>query len=261
MADRRAVGASLAASVIFSSILISNFVLVSAERQKFELTSIASEERGFYDQAVVVKAAAIVGLLDKMQEALSSRTFQCANATIAISLLASSEKSDVGWQGVSASAQLSAGPQQTISDDVLALAPFNGSVTGLANFEVRLSVVGKSPDSSVALGANESHLVNLPIRLPALVSTCLQSVGLVLSSLEGVGGQLCNATVVENTINPVASALESEAASSGFLLTISYALVPGPACAVSFTVFVLQDSIPGPDGPFSFSASEEVEVQ
>ncbi|MDV3277422.1 MAG: hypothetical protein LYZ69_03015 [Nitrososphaerales archaeon] len=261
MAGRRAVGASLAAAVIFSSVLISNFILVSAERQKFEFTSIAAEERGLYDQAVVVKAAAITDLLDKMQDSLSSRTFQCSDATTAITLLASTEKVDVGWEGVFSSGKLSAAPQQTIQDDVLALAPFNGTAAGLADFEVRLSVDGKAPDSSVALGVNETHLVNLPIRLPALVSTCLQSVDVVLSGLEGIGGQLCNATIVESTITSIGSSLRSAAASSGFSLSISYSTVPGTACAASFTVLVSQYSIDGPEGPFTFSASESAEVQ
>ncbi|MDV3293757.1 MAG: hypothetical protein LYZ70_05755 [Nitrososphaerales archaeon] len=256
MATRKGVGASIASAIIFSSLLVSNYVLFSAEQQNLQLASVASEERHAYDQALVVRSVAVLDLLVGAQRTLASRTFTCSNASAAVYRLLAAEVVRVGWDGFRARAVLLAGPDSTLADNLTSLQPFNGSVKGWSNFEALTSVEGASPDESVAYSKDEVHLVNIPLRLEALSEVCVEAAGVVSSALARAGAQLCNSTSLALTLESISPALTLYAESIGFFLSLDSTVIAQAPCRVAYGVVVSQGSVLGPEGPFTFVAQE-----
>ncbi len=256
MAARRAVAASIASAVIFSSILLSNYILYSGAQQNFWLVSVATEERASYDQSFLVKSVAVLDLLDGAQELLSSGSFACSNASATAYRMVSAEEVKIGWDGFRAGARLTAGPDATHADNLTALRPFSGSAAGWMNFEAMVYVEGGSADGMVNFSKGEGHLLNLPLRLQALTETCLSATTQISSALRAIGSMLCNASVLASTMESLGRPLEASAASAGFSISITYGVVSTQTCQVEYRVQVAQDSISGPEGSFTFSAAE-----
>lgn len=256
MGTRKGVGASIASAIIFSSLLLSNYVLFSAEQQNLRLASVASEERFAYDQALLVRSVAVLDLLVGAQRTLASETFTCSNASAAVYQLSAAEVVRVGWDGFRARAVLLAGPDSTIADNLTALQPFNGSVHGWLSFEALTSVEGASPDESVVFRKDEAHLVNIPLRLEALTEVCVGAALRVSLALAGAGTQLCNSSALALTMESIRPALALSAAAAGFSLSLDSRIITLTPCEVAYGVVVSQESVPGPEGPFTFSAEE-----
>jgi hypothetical protein len=256
MAGRRAIGASLAAAIVFSSILLSNFTLVSGEQQRLHLVSIATEERALYDQAVVLTGASAIELLDATQVVLSSRTFSCSNAAAELSGVASGEATHANASGVSVASHLAGGPPGRVLDSFPGVHPFNGTTAGLLDFRFDAQILGTTPDSSVTLRSNESHVVSLPVRLSSLVAVCLGAVSDTISVLQALGSQVCNSTIVNGALSSLGALLSGSATREGFSLGLAYTLPSRASCTVWFTVRVSQHPVLGPEGPFSFSAQQ-----
>jgi len=261
MATKRAVGASLAAAAIFSSILLSNFVLVFGAQQNLLLVSRAAEERTLYDQAVVVESIALLDLLDGAQEILSSGHFTCTNAISSVFMALAAERKKIGWGGVDVSATLAPGSDTTLEERASSLKPFGGSMIGHTNLVALAELRGSSPDGVVRINATEPHLLHLPLRLRALVAVCLDAVSQVSTGLSRLGLGLCNATTVREVMNSVSEVVRESAATQGFSSTLTYGLSSLPPCSVRFTMATSQNSVVGPEGPFSFQVEETVLLQ
>jgi hypothetical protein len=244
----------VAAAIIFSSILISNFTLVSGEQQRFRLISLSAEERDMADRASVLTSGAVVSLLDSAQEGIAYRPFDCPSAAQEVDSMLPL-KARLGGPGMSAVARLVPGPTGRVPDPIQGVQPFNGTSDDSLNFEAVISVSGASPDSSVTLARNESHVVSIPVRLSALTATCLGAFGMVLSSLRGLGGRICDTTLVGLLMAILSAEVSNLASASGLSALLSYWIAPA-GCNVGFTVTVWQDQIQGPAGPFRFTVFE-----
>lgn len=256
MASRNAVGASIAAAIVFSSLLVSNFALVAGTQQRFHLISVAAEEQELYNRAAVLEAGSVVALLDSVQHAVSSRTFSCSGARGQLAGLLSDETAAESLDWVSASSSLSPGPAGTVYDALAGVGPFNGTRAGDLSLSAHVVLAGKAPDSSSTLGLEEMHVVSLPLRLSDLLTTCLQAYGAASSALTAMGAQICNSTALAMVLAPLEMALRTGAAESGFTLTVSYGVLGSGACGAAFAVSVTQSAVAGPEGPFSFTAEE-----
>ena len=256
MASRRGVGASIAAAIIFSSLMISNFVLLSGEQQRFRLVSVAAEERTLTDRASIMRGGAIILLLDSAERVLSSRTFDCGSALDEAGSAVAGITATLRQPYVSVEAALRRGPAEDFRDPTPGVQPFNGTLTGLLAFVSEVSLDGSSPDYTVTMKLNETHVVNLPVRVESLNSTCLQSFAAVLASLEALGESICNASVVGPRMSALGAELSATAESAGFSSSLSYSIMGSSGCVVGFTVTMWQDDVPGPEGPFRFTVSE-----
>lgn len=256
MASRRAVGASVAAAIIFSSILLSNFILVSGEQQRFHLVSVEAEERSLYNEAVILESSSVVALLDATQGVISSRTFGCLDESAELASIVSAEAVQASLSGVSVTARLHPGPPGALQDDFPGVQPFNGTSAGDMDFRASTSLLGSTPDSTATLRLNESHVVSLPVHVSSLVGMCLRAYSTVVSTLMGLGGQICNSTVLGGAIASLAALLGDSAALDGFSLALWYEISGGAGCAVNFGVRLSQGQIPGPAGTFNFSVEE-----
>jgi len=256
MATRRAVAASIASAVLFSSLILSNFIIFSGAAQGFRYDSLAAEEETYFDRALVVRSLAVLDLLDGAQALISSNRFVCSSAAVAISLFLATERVDLASGGLSAASAISLAADATISDNLTTLRPFAGSVRGWTNMMTTSSVRGESPDGTVIYDKTEVHLLSLPLRLDALTADCLDAQSKLSSALSALGTNLCNSTILSEAVSSVSDAVSLSGNPDGFSVTIAYGIVSTKPCEVEFAVSARQSDIPGPAGTFGFTEEE-----
>jgi hypothetical protein len=256
MATRKAVAASIAAAILFSSMIVSNYVIFSGADENFRLVSIATEAREFRVQATLITDVAVLDLLDGAQELLSSGHFYCSNASESVAKVIGSEEVLLDWGGLRANTTASLAPDEAVPDNLTGLHPFNGSVTGMTNLRAAALVQGMSPDGSVQYYRSEQHLLNIPLRLGSLTEHCLGAEAALSAALSGFEGRACNSSSVAAVVSQVASEVSESASADGFAVSVSYSIVSAQPCKVGYLIDAEQLGVQGPEGAFAFTEEE-----
>ncbi len=255
MATRKGVAASIAATILFSSLIVSNFVIFSGSEEDFRLVSLATEERAFHVQSVLITETSALDMLDGAQRLLSSGHFTCSNATDSVAHVISSEVVHLSWGGLRADSTMTLSSGDPARDNLTGLHPFNGSVGGMTDLSAFIAVQGNAPDGSVRYFRSEQHLLNIPLRLGALTERCLDAESEVSAALASLGGQACNSSSLAGVETLVASEVES-AAAAGFSLSIDYFVTSAQPCRVGYRISAEQANVAGPEGAFTFAEDE-----
>lgn len=256
MATRKAVAASIASTIIFSSLIVSNFVVYLGSAENFRLVSLATEERAYSAQATLVTGLSMLDLIDGAQELLSSSHYGCSNATDAIARAIGSEVVSLDSGGLHSYATLSPAPDENSADDFALLQPFNGSKRGMTDLEAAVLVQGAAPDASVSYYDSAQHLLNLPLRLQSLTEHCVEAEAEFSAALSSLGSLMCNSTVLEGVAPQVAASLSESASADGLALSVSYFISSAQPCRVSYWITAQQQGIAGPEGVFTFTEEE-----
>ena len=256
MGKRRAVGATIASMLLFGSLLISNFVLVSAQQERMQLFSVADQEDALYDQGLAIKSVALVDLLDGVQIGLSSATLPCSTTFSALSSLVGSlsVSIDDSYGVAEASARLAS--VGSASDNLTALKPFLGSIPGHLDLLAAVKVHLESRGGVATYSKSETHYLNLPIGLERVVSFCQGSVAEVARVLDALGSNLCNATAVRSALTSLQLELAERATGLGLTTELWFSIAVPPYCGVDYSVHVSEAGVPGPLGPFTWSVEE-----
>lgn len=260
MATRKAVAASIAATILFSSLIVSNFVIFSGSEENFRLVSLATEERAYHVQSVLISETSALDMLDGAQGLLSSGRFTCSNATDSVAHVIGSEVVHLGWGGLRADSTMTLSTGEPAKDNLTGLRPFNGSVWGMTDLGALITVQGNAPDGSVRYFRSEQHLLNIPLRLGALTERCLDAEADVSAALTRLGGQMCNSSSLAAVETLVASEARS-AAAAGFSLSIDYFVISVQPCRVGYLVSAEQANVAGPEGTFAFTEDEYGSVE
>jgi len=165
MDKRRAVGATLVSAVLFSSLIISNAALLASAEGRASASSLADGESVLHSNSFVLKGVAGLELLAKGQTLLSSRVFECADATgeaheAVGGLSATAASGGVSMVAVALPADDGPGP-----DNLSILRQFDGGYPGRFNVLVRTVGNGGYPGGRVVYSKSEYHTLNLPFEI------------------------------------------------------------------------------------------------
>ncbi len=256
MVKRSGIGASAATAVIFSVLLISNLTVFIAAQGRQRLYIEAGAEDSLSNDAHVLVAVGVLGVLGKAQDFLGRSTFNCAtaieNSANQLASLTDIERKD----RLTVTTSASWAPSESLYDNMSMLQPFDGSVAGDIDILMKTRASGAYLSSEVTLDRTESHLVHLPVRLEAAVFACLSGVEILKSSLENSRPSNCTDSVIGPILHKASAVPSALAASEGFGFGIRYAIIHSWGCFVYFDVNISQEGIEGPNGSFSVMIQE-----
>ena len=246
----------MAASVVFSIILVSGLAVFVASQDRTELYSAADAGDYLADEFRAIEAAQGFDLLLNVQNAVGTSVIGCAAA---LPLVGFAVASPVGAQDAgNLTVQVTAESTQGASsmDNLSALRPFNGSVPG--EVDVALHFDG-SADQGQAVGFSRrvTHLAHLGARLQREVADCESAVAAIEGGVSGSAVADCTRSDLTPVVQRAARGASSQAAGDGFSFGVTYEVNAGGSCQVAFQVFLDQPGIQGPGGIFSVRLEEE----
>lgn len=260
LGTRRAVGATLASVLIFSSILISNLVLIDGSEERLRLSAVALQERTFSDEAILLGGLSILSILGKAQAIVSERTYQCSSVlnelTSQIQGLSVFTKKD----GVTVDVTVTSVPAGDVREDYGLVRPFNGSQANFLGFFVSVNTTGAAPGGAVSLARVETHAVHLPVRVQDMTQFCTSAAVQLANGLRLLGHSLCASPPAYGDISGMADAISQRARSENLSVQTNVTLDVAPSCFVSYSILVTQSSVQGPQGNFSWTVEEQGSV-
>ncbi|MDG7007330.1 MAG: hypothetical protein JRN06_03680 [Nitrososphaerota archaeon] len=257
MVVRVGIGATAAAAVIFTILLVSNALVFAASQDREHLYSVSNAEDSLGGTAAALMGAGGMNILLDAQSALAGRTLDCqaarAEAAAAIGNLSDFQHS--GGVTVVSTARLA--PEVPAGDNLSLLAPFNGSVAGELDISISMVATGRSPSGEVSLGKSEAHLVHIPIELDRLSADCLRALEGMAHTLSTEVPANCTSGAVDPFVQEASSSAGAAVSADGFGFGLEYTMVPGKDCGVGLLVWIRQAGIEGPGGPFTVQVEEE----
>lgn len=260
MVRRRAIGASLAAAFVFSTLLLSNFALLASADQRERLSVVVNSESDLGDTAVVLAGSQSLGILLSLQDMLASKPHQCPTVLEQVKRFVGTVDLSGTQDGISVEESAVVVGGAVLPDNFSIIWPFNGSFPGGINLDVKVAWTGTSPLGDVSYHKTEVHRENLPVLLNLTASFCEASAAEIRSLLEGNPFPTCDASTIGLPIVALGEALRSRAAAEDLEFTVSYQVISSPGCYVDFTLRVTQNGVLGPGGAFTVGLEEETVV-
>jgi hypothetical protein len=258
MAKRAGIGATMAAAVIFSIVLASNFAVYYAAQEDARLHSTSNAADALADESAVFEGAGGANILLREQAFLESNVLGCGSALAAVSVVISSLKDIQTSANLTVVTSATPALRGPAADNLSMLAPFGGYVLGLLDTALHEEAKGGEGVLGVSYFRNETHYVNLPVRITNMAGDCDQA----LSDIKGVVSSTvvpnCTASVVFPLIAAAAMSPSTEAGASGLRLAMDSTIVGVAPCSVDVTVTVSQVSVMGPAGNFRVELEGEV---
>ena len=253
----------MAATLVFSTLMLSNLTLFAAATQRERLSLTVNSESLLSDTATVLGGTVGLGLLESLQNFLSAGPVQCSNAAQTLDNYSSSLSDSGILNGTYVKASMSPGEDGYEPDNFSILNPFNGSEPGALNVELTIRWSGSSPLNDASYSKLEVHRLHLPVRFGLMDTFCNDSVGQVESLLEGQTFGSCVYSAIEPPLGVLATGLQSQASAEGLTFSLTDSVDNSHGCAVSFTIVVEQRGAAGPDGAFNprLEQNETVPVQ
>ncbi len=257
MERRLGIGATSAAAVVFSVILLSNLLVFAASENRTSLYSQADASDLLGDEATALTGAAATNILAEVQSVLSGRAMNCLTASGEVSAAVAS-MTGVQREGVLAVTIASREVTGVNAVDNLSiLTPFNGSLAGDLTLELDVSAKTVTPLDRVSLDRDVTHFVHLPVRLDAAVGDCLGAVASISRTMSAVHLSNCTTKGVGPIAEKAASGPAASAGADGFNFGFKYSVVDQDPCQVKFQVTIEQTAIQGPSGSFSLLLAGE----
>jgi hypothetical protein len=255
MVMRSGLGATLAASVVFSVILVSGVAVYVASQGSAALGSVADSEDSLKDGYYVLAGAGATNILTVVQEFLSSNTLPCQSAAAAAAREVGSlvDVQRAGNMTVTASASLvDSGP---VYDNFTIMKPFGGSAPGTVDIAVRFAGQGEGAPG-VAFNRTETHYVHLGVRLAAESAACEQAAAGFAALVRGSLAPNCSSTSVSPVVQGAADGAGSIAEAGGFASGLTYSIGGNGSCTIEYTLWIQQSGVSGPAGPFNVRLEE-----
>lgn len=256
MVERRGIGATLAAALIFSVILLSNLALVSAAQDRARLYAAADAEESVRAISSALSDSGGADLLYSVQNYLGGGALGCqgAEARLKDQIARVSEvQTEAGVTVLVTAALVHSGSS---ADNMSAIAPFGGSVPGDVDVALRV-VAAAEVQPGVGFRKVETHLAHLPARFEKEASDCNSAVSAISGSAgEGVP-QNCTSGAISPLMAAAAKSPASVARGDGFTFSYTFSADASGGCAVRFQVFLTQPGVPGPGGDFAVTMAAE----
>lgn len=251
MVVRIGVGATAAAAVIFSILLVSDALVFAASQNRERLYLVSDAEDSLSDGAAVLMGAAGMNILLEAQGALAAGPLDCQTArgrTAAI-VAGLSDFQDSGGITVASTARLV--PDAFLSDNLSMVAPFNGSVLGGVDISISMVATGESLSGAVGISRSEVHLVHIPVDIDRLSNDCVGALGAVARDLSSEVPANCTGGAADPLALEAIRSAAARVSADGFAFGFAYSVVPGAECSVKLQLDISQTGIVGPGGPFT----------
>lgn len=255
---RRGVGATIAAAILFSSLIASNFLLVAGDQQMSELAMVSSQERSLNSQALSAEEVGAISALDMVQASLASSHIGCASPSRGVSSAVSRHASAyMGGVTVKVVATVGGG---TKPDNMTALAPFAGSVNGLLDVSEVVTASGSDPLGIVRYESRQTHSLHLAVEVGPLASGCEALLAEGTAALAGLNSSLCDPSAVSAALAPYAMPKDSQLGVA-FRFSLQHVTFISPRyCSVSLTAVATEAGVQGPLGPFTVTLEQTGQV-
>ncbi len=245
----------MAASILFSVILIAGLAVYSAAQGRAALYSVADGEDYLADGFHVLMAAEGVDILLGAQGVVASQPLVCSSAMadVAQGVGALGDLQKEGGLTVASNAVL---VQETgVDDNLSALRPYNGSVAGDLDLALRYNGSG-SAGAAVTFNRSETHYAHLGVHLASGVADCAVAAAAIGAALNGSTLPGCTPAAAGAVIQEAEQGPGALARSGGFKFAVGYSTSGGASCRVDFLVTLEQTGIQGPGGSFSVQFEE-----
>ena len=251
MVQRRAIGATLAATLIFSTLILANLSLFAAATQRERLSLTVNSESLLSDTETVLGGTEGLRLLERLQSLLSTGPFRCSGAAQDLNGFTSSLSDTADQNGTYVEASLTPGDGLYEPDNFSILSPFNGSYPGAVDVDLTLRWSGMSPLKDVSYSGVQTHHLHLPVPLGPMITFCDVSAGRVGSLIEGETFASCEPSAIGPPLGALEDELQSQASARGLAFSLAYSVDNSHGCSVSFTCVVELLGAMGPDGAFN----------
>ena len=256
MVARLGVGATGAAAIIFSVLLISSLLVFAASQERERLYQAADSEDALADYTSALMGAGGVDLLIEAEGPLASNVLPCPGAQGVAAGMVSTLSVLQQAGNVSVRVTAAAAPGSTQGDNLTMLAPFDGSVAGDLDLSLTMAASGGSTAAGAWIGKTEVHLAHLPVRLAGLSSDCQAAFEAVSQAISSTPLENCTSALEAPAIDRASRPWVAAAADDGFRSRVSFTVVPGSPCGVDLLVQVWQVGVRGPAGYFTVQVAE-----
>jgi hypothetical protein len=248
--DRSAVAATIASVVVFTTMLLANAAIYSAQNSyqgALTLSAAQSQERSY---ASVLFGISSYASLARTQSFLQSTPMDCSDSQSYLDSLSGSQSGDENNQSVWYSARSSwgyvAAPASAQDDSFLPL-QFDGYSVGDLNLEVVTAVNETFAGGLPSYSVQHLDVVHIEVQPQRMASQCLTALSELRSALSVA--QSCNSSAIVRIISlarigsPSLGAFEAGASASGI----------GGHCVVDYWVRTTQTGIQGVSGTFQWT--------
>lgn len=255
MVRRRGVGATVAAAIIFSVILVSNLTLVAAAQGRAELYGAADAETSMRLVGSMLSGVGATDALLSVQKFLAAGPLDCQEAGTALAgaVAGITERKAAGGVRVLVAAYVvSAGRS---SDNLTSISPFEGGAPGDLDVALRIAVAG-GPQSGVTYRRVETHLAHLPARFRTESSDCRGAAAAFVGAVSLDAPRNCTIQAVAPLMARAAEGPVAKARGDGFAFSYNWSLDPSRGCVIRFHVSLTQHGVQGPAGDFDLAMEE-----
>jgi hypothetical protein len=247
---RRAVAATIASVVVFTTMLLANAVVYSAENSYLGATALSSAQLQEHDYASVLVGLSSYSSLAKAQSFLQATPMDCSSSQAYLDSLTGTQgvegKNQSIWYS-SASSWGYVSASVSVRGDALLPSQFDGYSQGDLNLQVVTGVnetfVGGLPSYSV----QDVEVVHLSVQPQLMAARCLSALselGNALSTVQSCSSSgLVGAVSLAQTRSPILGSFEAGAAAD---------TVAG-RCVVDYWVTTTQTGIQGVSGTFQWT--------
>lgn len=245
---RRAIGATLVSVVLFTTLLIANASLYSAESSYLSATNLSVAQQREAQYASLLVGLSAYSSLEGVQRLLQSTPIACSSAPAFLSSMSGEEHNNGSYQGIAFEIQTSWGHATAgaTGNNPADLQPYQGYSAGALNIEVTTSVAESFLGGLPSYHTEELDVVHLPVFLEQQASFCLSVLSTVGQSLSSLPA--CNSTSIQDALGVI----ESSYVYPGSVYIGGSATPSGGQCYVEYWVTIAQ-SYEGVSGTFEVS--------
>jgi hypothetical protein len=247
---RRAVAATIASVVVFTTLLLANAVFFSAENSYLSATNLSSAQLQERDDASLILGLSAYDSLARTQSFLQSTPMECSSSQSYLAALSGDWSADERNQSVWYSADASwayASESPPAVGNALLPSQFNGYSAGDLNLLITTSVnesfVGGLPSYSI----KEDEVVHLSVQPERVAAECVSA----LSALRGALsiGRSCNASLIAGDV----SSAQARSALTGSFTGGASVSPAARGCVVDYWVTMTQTGVQGVSGTFPWT--------
>jgi hypothetical protein len=248
---RRAVAATLVSFLVFTTMLLANSALYSAESSSLGAAVLSTTQIREHQYGQILVGLSDYDALATVQSYLRSNSLDCNSAQEYLDSLAGSQRGSGADEGIgyTTAASWSYAGVTAAGAGTAFLSQFGGYVTGALNLEVMASVQENFDGALPSYSSEGTQVVHLPVPLDATISLCLAA----LSDLGGALSALpyCNSTAVDSAIDQVRSGHPSL---DSFTLTATASPLAA-GCEIEYLVTTTLTGLEGVSGTFPWTVS------
>ncbi|MDA4114328.1 MAG: hypothetical protein OK474_09800 [Thaumarchaeota archaeon] len=249
---RRAVAATLVSFLVFTSLLLANSALYSAENSSLGAAVLSATQVREHEYGQILVGLSEYGSLAKVQDYLQSNTLDCTSPQTYLDSLAGSEHGAGMVEGIGYAADASWSYDAAAAGSGAVtpfLSQFGGYVFGEINVFVITSIEENFEGALPSYSIQDVETLHLPVPLASTISLCLT----ILSDLRGALSSLphCNSSEVDAAISVARS---SYSVLDTFTVSASASPVAS-GCEVEYWVTTTLRGLEGVSGTFQWTVS------